>query len=191
MIKEFLSQNKLKIKILAKKLSVGLGSAILVALFSILVANLFYHNKKPEKRGFVVEIKPQNESINNAGVKKSAELSSKSSKSIDIATLIKNADLKAGERVFKKCKACHAVQKDGKNKIGPNLYNIVGAKKAAVSGFSYSSALKAKGGSWTIKDLDLWLENPREFASGTKMTFAGLKKQKDRANVIAYIKQQN
>ena len=100
-------------------------------------------------------------------------------------------DAAAGEKVFKKCKACHQVGDGAKNRIGPMLNGIVGKEIASVDGFKYSKAFKAKkdeGLVWTEEELDAFLTKPKKYLKGTKMSFAGLKKEDDRANVIAYLK---
>ena len=97
-------------------------------------------------------------------------------------------DPKAGEKVFKKCKACHTIEQGGKNRLGPNLYGIVGRKGGAVEGFKYSNALKEWGGTWTEENLDKYLEKPRNFIPKNRMAFPGLKKKKQRDDVIAYLK---
>ena len=102
--------------------------------------------------------------------------------------MLASADTGAGAKVFKKCKACHTAAKGGKNRVGPNLWDIVGKAKAGIAGFRYSGALKGLGGKWTYKDLDGFLADPKGFAKGTKMGFAGLKKPKDRAQVILYLR---
>jgi cytochrome c len=104
-----------------------------------------------------------------------------------ITTLLASASAEAGSKQFKKCKACHTTNKGGKNRVGPNLWDVVGQTKAARPGFRYSDALKGKGGAWTYDDLDRYLTKPKDFAPGTKMSFAGLKKAADRANVILYL----
>ncbi len=107
---------------------------------------------------------------------------------IDIGTLLASADPKAGEAASKKCQACHDFSKGGPNKTGPNLYGIVGEKIADVPGFAFSDALKAHASeTWTYENLNQWLISPKAYAPGTKMTYAGDKDDKDRANIIAYL----
>tara|TARA_R110002110_G_scaffold402169_6_gene619334 strand:- start:2555 stop:3100 length:546 start_codon:yes stop_codon:yes gene_type:complete len=105
-----------------------------------------------------------------------------------IETLLAAADVASGEKIFKKCAACHEPAKGGANKVGPALWGIVGHDIAAVSGFSYSDALNGKEGSWTFESLSAFLKKPREWAPGTKMGFAGLSKIGDRADVIVYLR---
>ena len=95
-------------------------------------------------------------------------------------------DIQAGEKVFKKCKACHVVDKE-KNKTGPHLVGIIGRPAGSVESFKkYSKAMKASGIVWDAASLDGYLENPKKYLKGGKMAFAGLKKKKDRDNIIAY-----
>jgi cytochrome c len=110
----------------------------------------------------------------------------------DIGARLAAADPGAGEKVFNKCKACHNADQGGANKVGPNLWNVVGAPVAHHEGFNYSAALSGKsGGTWTYEQLDTYLTSPKAWAPGTKMTFAGLSKPEDRANVIAYLRTRN
>ncbi len=104
---------------------------------------------------------------------------------VSFADVYAKADAAKGEKVFSKCKACHKV--DGNNAVGPHLNDVVGRAVASVEGFAYSDALKALGGDWTPERLDEWLTSPKAFAPGTKMSFAGLPKIEDRADVIAYL----
>lgn len=94
-----------------------------------------------------------------------------------------------GKKVARKCAACHSFDEGGPNKIGPNLYGVIGQPIAAAEGFKYSNALKEKAGEWTYADLSAFLENPKGWAPGTKMSFAGLKKQEDRAAILAYLRE--
>jgi cytochrome c len=110
---------------------------------------------------------------------------------VPIATLMATADPAKGAEVFKKCAACHTINQGGPNGVGPNLYATLGEGIAeGKGGFAFSDALKAKGGKWDFEAMNTWLTSPRAFASGTKMTFAGLGNAQDRANVIAYLNQQ-
>jgi len=102
------------------------------------------------------------------------------------AAMVAAADPADGESVFRRCAACHAVE-DGRNKVGPHLYGVVGADIASVEGFSYSDTLKGLEGEWTVDRMSAWLENPREFAPGNRMGYPGLKDEADRAAVIAYL----
>jgi cytochrome c len=109
-----------------------------------------------------------------------------------IANRLATADPANGEKVFQKCAACHTATKGGANGVGPNLYGVVGEGiGTGAGGFAFSDALKSKGGAWDFDALDKWLTSPRKFADGTKMTFAGLSKGSDRADVIAYLNQQS
>jgi cytochrome c len=96
-------------------------------------------------------------------------------------------DAAAGEKVYKKCKACHSLE-EGKNKVGPSLYGVYGRAAGAVEGYKYSSALKDSGLTWDDATLDKYLEKPKDLIPKTKMAFPGLKEEADRQNVIAYIK---
>ncbi len=107
---------------------------------------------------------------------------------VPIASLLADADTDRGVKVFKKCKACHTVEKGGKNKIGPNLWDVVNSESGKRTGFSYSKAMLAKGGTWSYDDLGAFLAKPKAWLPGTKMAFAGLKKARDRAAVIAYLR---
>ena len=107
-----------------------------------------------------------------------------------LASLLATGDAAAGEKIFAKCLACHTIAQGGANGIGPNLYGTVGeAIGQGKGGFAFSSALSGHGGEWTYENLDAWLKSPRAFADGTKMSFAGLSKPEDRANVILYMRE--
>ena len=97
-------------------------------------------------------------------------------------------DAAKGKKVFKKCKACHTVNKGGKNRVGPNLFGIVGAKAGSVQGYRYSKAMKGSGLTWDEATLDKFLKKPKKLVKKTKMRFPGLKKDSQRADIIAYLK---
>ena len=101
------------------------------------------------------------------------------------------AELTHGKKVFKKCAACHSIVKDGGNKIGPALYNVVGRAVGGVSDYKYSKSLVSYGKSWTFEELNGFLIKPATYIKGTKMSYAGLRKEKDRASVIKYLNQKS
>jgi cytochrome c len=105
---------------------------------------------------------------------------------IDWAALVASADPAAGEKAFGKCKACHQVA-DGATGVGPHLWGVVGRDIASVAGYGYSDALTGLEGNWTLEALSGFLESPKSYASGTKMSFAGIKKVEDRVNLIVYL----
>lgn len=105
---------------------------------------------------------------------------------IDMAAMMASAEVAKGEKVFSKCKACHKLE-DGANGTGPHLYGLIDRAIGGIDGFGYSSVLAENGGVWDYDNLQAFLENPKGWAPGTKMSFAGLKKVEDRANVIAYL----
>lgn len=102
--------------------------------------------------------------------------------------MIAAADPMKGQNIAKKCLTCHSFDKGGPNKVGPNLWNIVGNKKAHAEGFAYSDAIKNSGGNWTFEELDKFIDSPKAYAKGTKMTFVGLKKAEERAALLAYLR---
>lgn len=147
----------------------------IVALGGAIVSGKLFHQERPEPMGYAI-----------AGVE--AEGGDSPAAGPSLNTLLSKADVAAGEKVFAKCAACHTVTSGGANGIGPNLYATVGeAIGQGKAGFAFSDALKGKGGKWDFAALDQWLKSPRDFAPGTKMTFAGLGDPVDRANLIAYL----
>ena len=146
------------------------------------LSNVIFHVEKPETPGYSVEVEQTTVA--------SSETSSQATEDkIDIAALIAMGDIATGEKVFKKCAACHSIVKGGKNNIGPALYNVVGRDVGAVSDYKYSKALAAYGKAWTFEELNGYLVKPAKWIKGTKMAFAGLRKEKDRASVILYLNQ--
>ncbi len=105
-----------------------------------------------------------------------------------LAALLASSDMAAGEKVAKKCKACHSLEKDGKNKIGPHLWGVVGRPVGSVADFSYSEAMKSHGGNWDLDTLNTYLTNPKGYVPGTKMAFAGVKKDDERAALLLYLR---
>ena len=159
------------------------GAGLLVALLLVVIGtigNALVHPRDSGKGAAVVTAAAKPEAAPEAGAAAAPP--------VQIAALIGTADTAAGTKVFKKCRACHTVEKGGKNKIGPNLWDVVNADVGKRGEFSYSRALAAKGGTWTYDNLNAFLVKPKAYVPGTKMAFAGLKKAKDRAAVIAYLR---
>jgi cytochrome c len=107
-----------------------------------------------------------------------------------VGTLLTSAKADAGQSAMKQCAACHTWTKGGGNKLGPNLYDVVGRDVGKEAGFAYSAPVAQKGGKWNFEELYQWLKNPKAFIPGNKMTFAGVKDPKERANIIAYLDKQ-
>lgn len=128
------------------------------------------------------EVPAEEPAVEEAPVKEAAASEGESA----LAAMVASADVEAGKKTFRRCAACHALE-EGKNKVGPSLYGVVGRDIASADGFSYSDALKGLDGEWTADKLSEWLENPRGFAPGNRMGFPGLKDEGDRANVIGYL----
>ncbi len=162
---------------------IGAILATVFVLFSVsIVSDAIFASHAPEKPGFIIEA-AEAAAGGDDGEPKGPE---------PIGPLLAGADLDKGKSVFKKCAACHTVENGGANKVGPNLWDIVNRPAAAHDGFSYSGALKefAQGGAtaWDYESLSQFLLSPKKFVKGTSMGFAGLKKEGDRANVIAYLR---
>ena len=109
------------------------------------------------------------------------------SEDVDISALLAMGSIEHGKKVFKKCSACHSIKKGGRNNIGPALYNVLGRNMGALEDYKYSKALVAFGKDWTFQEMNSFLIKPTSYIKGTKMAFAGLKKEKDRASVILYM----
>lgn len=146
----------------------------IVALGSSIVAGEIFHSERPEKMGYPIE-----------GVELEGEEGAAAEQ--PIAVYLAAADASKGEAIFNKCTACHNITQGGPNQLGPNLWGTMGKPIASHAGFAYSPALKEKGGTWTWEAMNEWLKSPKAFANGTKMTFAGLGKPEDRANLMAWM----
>ncbi len=161
-------------------------AAILIALLTIkgadLISNVLIHPKMLKENVFKIEGVPSPQLAAGEQADKQGPA--------PIEPLLVAANAEKGAVIFKKCTSCHTIDAGGPNRVGPNLHNIVGAPKAKHPGYTYSQAMEQKGGTWTYDDLNIYLYNPRHFVPGTKMSFVGIKDDKERADLIAYLRQQ-
>ena len=161
-----------------------IASILLVALLIIgisKISNIIFKVDKLDSSAYKVELPDD-------GAKQiSEENTMKADDKVDISALMALGDIAHGEKVFKKCSACHSIEAGGGNKIGPALYNVVGRKIAAVEDYKYSKALVEYERNWSFEELNGFLIKPQKWIKGTKMAYAGLRKEKDRASVILYL----
>ena len=152
--------------------------ATVVVVFGInKVTDIIFTPDKPQQSAYKVEkIEPALTTVSSTG-----------EAAVGINELLAMGTIEHGEKVFKRCSACHMIAAGGKNMIGPNLWSILGKKTGVASGYKYSKALAAYGKDWTFEEMNGFLIKPSAHIKGTKMAFAGLKKEKDRASVILYM----
>ena len=142
------------------------------------ISDIVFHVEKPNTSAYKIEVSTA-----------SSSQDSNTGEIVDIAALLAMGDLDHAKKVWKKCSACHSIKKGGKNKIGPALYNVLGRNVAALDDYKYSKALVAYGKSWTIEEMNGFLKKPQSYIKGTKMAFAGLRSEKDRASIILFMNQ--
>jgi cytochrome c len=156
--------------------------AVLATCLMLLVLNItagaVFSPKHPEKPGYEIAVAEQ--PAGGAGQAPAAA-------DEPIEKLLASASVEKGEASARKCAACHTFAKGEPNKVGPNLYGVVGRPKASAPGFNYSAAMRAKGGQWTIEELNAFLANPKGYVPGTTMAFAGLPRGTERADVLAFL----
>lgn len=162
---------------LNKIMGAVLGTCLVLLTLNI-AANALFATHPPAKPGYNIAVQEQ-APAGPAGAPAPADE--------PIAKRLASADLARGEQSAKKCAACHTFDKDGRNLVGPNLWGIVGRAKASISGVNYSAAMKAQKGNWTVEELDVYLQNPRGMVPGTSMSFAGIPRGGERADLISWL----
>ena len=144
------------------------------------IADVIYSVEKPEKSAYqVASVSNTNDSTSVA--------STENTSAGDVMTLFASVSLSDGEKIFKKCAACHSIAKGGANKIGPALYNVIGRQAGSLPDYKYSKGMIAYAKKWTPQEMDGFLENPKGWVKGTKMAYAGLKKPEERAALILFL----
>tara|TARA_B110001450_G_scaffold233006_1_gene235956 strand:- start:240 stop:788 length:549 start_codon:yes stop_codon:yes gene_type:complete len=169
--------------------SFELNKIIAAVLLTVLIiigigkfTDVLFHVEKPKESAYKIEgleVMPTSTSASKTGAKVM--------EAVDIKSLLAMGDLGHGEKIFKKCSACHQIASGGKNMIGPNLWSVIGRTAGSVSDYKYSKAMLAYGKEWTFEEMNSYLIKPQAYVKGTKMAFAGLRKEKDRASVILFM----
>ena len=161
-----------------------IAAILLTALIIIGIGkftDILFHVEKPKESAYKIE------GLEMATTQTSSNSETKVEEKINISELLALGDKAHGEKVFKKCSACHMIASGGKNMIGPNLWGVIGRTAGSVSDYKYSKAMVAYGKEWTFEEMNAYLIKPQAYIKGTKMAFAGLRKEKDRASVILYM----
>ena len=162
------------------KIAVSIILALILIVGINKISDVVYYVDKPEKSAYQIDAAVTD-------VVSTAEKDSDSLDSGNIMALFASTSASDGEKVFKKCAACHSISQGGANKIGPALWGVLGRKAGAVSDYKYSKAMLAHGKPWSFEEMNGFLIKPKDWIKGTKMSFAGLKNEKDRAAVILYM----
>ena len=163
------------------KIIVSIVLAVILVLGINEIADVIFYVEKPEKSAYQVA------SVATIASSATAETSTENSESGNIMALFASTSATEGAKVFKKCLACHNIGKGDPNKIGPNIFGVINRRAGSVSDYKYSKAMLAYGKVWSFEEMNSFLTKPKDWIKGTKMSFAGLKKAKDRAAVILYI----
>ena len=163
------------------KIIVSIVLAIILILGINKIADIIYYVEKPEKSTYKVV------DVSTTVSSETTEVTSTDSEITDIMVLLAAASVTDGEKIFKKCAACHSISKGGGNKIGPALWNVLGRQTGSLPDYKYSKAMAAHGKSWSFEEMNGFLTKPKNWIKGTKMSFIGLKSGKERAAVILYM----
>ena len=161
-----------------------IAAILLTALIVIGIGkftDVLFHIDKPKVSAYKIE------GLETVSAPTSSNSELKVVEKVDIGQLLALGDMAHGEKVFKKCSACHMIASDGKNMIGPNLWGVIGRTAGSVSDYKYSKAMASYAKQWNFEEMNGYLIKPQTYVKGTKMAFAGLRKEKDRASVILYL----
>jgi cytochrome c len=164
---------------LNKILGAILGTCLIVLALNI-GASAIFAPEKPAKPGYAIAAKETGDHKPEAAAKEEP-----------IAVRLASASAEKGQQVAKQCQSCHTFEKGGPNRVGPNLWNVVGSERGEGRGFNFSAGMKSKGGKWSFDELDKFLASPRAYIPGTAMTFAGISNPQQRADVIGYLRTQS
>lgn len=163
------------------KIAASILLSSLIAMVSGTIVNILYKpNLTPKERGYSVQVHAHSAEMPSANEEASTPP--------DIPALMQSANLANGESLVKKCTSCHSLEKNGPNRVGPHLWNVIGREKASIADYKYSPSLSSKGGVWDYESLFQMIHKPSRFVPGTKMSFAGLSKPQDVADVIEYLR---
>ena len=160
-----------------------IAAVLLIALIVIgigKISDLAFHVDKPKQSAYKIELDETTKVLSTK---------IQEDEKVDIAALLALGNIEHGKKVFKKCAACHLINKGADNKIGPALYGVIGRKVASKQDYKYSKAMAGYDKNWTFEEMNGYLKKPQKYIKGTKMAFAGLRKEKDRASVILYLNQ--
>jgi cytochrome c len=154
------------------------GTLLFVVAMNV-IASILFEPKKPAVPGYDLPVPAESAEAASSAPAAPAE---------PLPVLLAKADPTKGQTAAKKCASCHSFEKGGPNKVGPDLYGVVGRPVASHAGFKYSAALQAKGGNWTFEDLDAFVHSPKTAVPGTAMAFAGIGQAQERADLLAYLR---
>ena len=160
-----------------------IAAVLLIALIVIgigKISDLAFHVDKPKQSAYKIELDETTKVLSTK---------IQEDEKVDIAALLALGNIEHGKKVFKKCAACHLINKGADNKIGPALYGVIGREVASKQDYKYSKAMAGYDKNWTFEEMNGYLKKPQSYIKGTKMAFAGLRKEKDRASVILYLNQ--
>lgn len=162
------------------KIAGAVLATMLVALGLNILSGIIFAPRPAGDAGYPLPV-PQEEAAAGGAAAPAAQAE-------PLPVLLASADVAKGQAAVRKCASCHSFDKGGPNRVGPNLHEVVGRPKASKPDFNYSAALKSKGGEWTFEDINAFIQNPKAYANGTTMAFAGIAQAGERADILAYLR---